>query len=1525
MKLFLKQLLICLLFLVVYSANGQGGAPAGAPVTTPPASTLPPNLSGRTYNPFEKHIRAVFDKIKAQNRYVGAVSAATLSNELPMGIVRRIGNIDYILAIDSASRKGGVWVFSAYMAVNLPKTGPNSFIAFAARNIVFNPQGIGGASNSFLSATRLELVSTNTITLSDDLSVEFSKTAGVSNNYIEFDCNGYKSISLEGKFKFSEGLLIPAVVPTTGSGDIEPPAPVVPAVAALAANKPKVTATFRIMIEDLSNVLVTASITPFKVKGLKDFIFEVQDASLDMSDLINPTSFAFPAGYTGGYAAGTDVNLWQGFHLKLLKITFLGVKSTNTKPPVSIVASNVLIDDSGISGLFEATGNILSIGDGSAGGWAVSIDHLRVQLVQNNLMGAGMEGKLKVPFLGENPMSYEATMNRVNGDVTYTFGIKLDTAETYEMPIGLVAKMRAGTSITVTRANGTTTARAVLTGLLTSTQANTSFSGIAFQNVIVTSASPYVTGGTFSLVSTTAPKCRGFGISLTQIGLFTVNPTQSKFTVRAGVNFTDSGSVTVSAAATIDFFVNTNTMTEATGLQRRRWQLDRISVNNIAISCHTNAFRLDGTIAVYENDPVYGDGFKGGITLGIKDYDFGATIYFGTKAISSGSTNTFRYFGVVAFGKGFNLACPAPFFITGIMGGFAYKMRNGSFNPDFSQLNAPGAAVSGVGYESSAVSANVNFIPDPTFGILFKAGINFKVGTMPAEDAPVTGDAMLEVAFSSSGSLNYIRFQGAAYFMNDETAKNARAKGVAADISQKNYGTLAIMYDHTNKCFHAVIDGYLNAGVIRGNGPNNKLGQVVIHIDPANWYVYLGKSSDMLGATIYGIASVHAYFMIGTVVEGMPLLPAAVRNALSLPITDPRGGQSGNLQSGAGFAFGVHLGASFGGDYSVFYARLNILAGLDVLILNLPSTVSCAGRPGRPGIDGWFAQGQIYVFVGGSVGIRARGRRIDIASMTMAALMQFKGPNPTWFAGNLLGSYSVLCGLVSGSFNFRFDVGEKCTLVSSTGSEVTIKVIENMKPDAAATAVSVFAMLQASFNIPVEAPFKMADANDVEGDYRVFVSEFSCKNAGQAVVGTYSWNSTKKVYSFRSTDILPPNATLNLKVVVRWEKLQGTTWVTLNRTDGTPETEMLQSTFTTGAAPQDIYNNVKNAYPIKNQYNFYKNEASSGFANLNVGQPYLFAPTDTDGKSWRFEARFKDISSTAAPLITGLSYDNTVRKVSIGLPTNLVSNKIYKMLLVKIPVNAPTTADNTQTTVTTTVVEGGTTAIAANQLQNTLSAGEKVMYEIHFRTSNYPTFTAKMSAYGAGRDLDFIAGNQAFYLYKDYLSVSETLDDFEIDPYVLDGPTIPALTSLEASSSGWLNSYHKPVIYDTYPQAANITISRNPTFLGLIPLKGVYFNRVLASRYVLDPADVNTGIANGKSGGVRLDYLVPFFVRFDADELRGRAVASYLNASNNPPAIQNLIAYLYRQITPGNYTVTLKYTLPDGTVTAIIPLNIVAN
>lgn len=1388
-----------------------------------------------------------------------------------------------------------------------------------------DPQGIGGASNSLLSATRLELVSTNTITLTDDLSVEFSKTNGVSNNYIEFDCNGYKSISLEGKFKFSEGLLIPAVVPTTGSGDVEPPAVPVPPVGGAVANavdKPKVTATLRIVASDLNNVLITTSITPFRVKNLKDFIFEVQEASIDMSDLANPSGFAYPVGYTGGYSAA-DALLWQGFHLKLLKITFLGMKSTATKPPVYITAADVLIDDSGVSGLFEAT-NLLNLADGSAAGWAASIDHLHLKLVQNTLMGAGMEGKLKVPFLGEDPVSYEASITRTTADVNYSFGIKLDSALAFNMPVGLVAKMRSGSSIVLTRVNGVTIARADLTGIVSSSQPNAKFGGIAFQNMIITSQAPYLVGGTFSLVSTTAPKCRDFGISLTELGLYSVNPTQSKFTVRAGINFTDAGSVSVGAAATIDFFVNTMTMTEG-GLARRKWELDRITVNNIAISCHTNAFRLDGIIAIYENDPVYGNGFKGGITLGINAYDFGATIYFGTRAISTTNSNTFRYFGVVAFGKGFNLPCPAPFYITGIMGGFAYKMANGNYNPDFSEINAPGAAVSGIGYESGTISAAINFIPDPTMGILFRAGISFKVGAMSAEESPTTGDATLEIAFNAGGGLSYIRFQGAVYFMNDATSTQARSKGTTADTSQKNYGTLAIVYDHTNRCFHAVIEGYLNLSVIRGSGTNGRLGQVVIHIDPNNWYVYLGKSSSMLGATIYGLTTVNAYFMIGTVIEGMPLLPVAVRNALGIPVADQRSGS--DLQYGSGFAFGVHLGAGFNGEAGPFFASFNVLAGLDVMILNLPSNIGCAGRPGRPGIDGWFAQGQIYVYVAGAIGIKARGKKINIASVTLAAACLFKGPNPTWLMGRVNGSYSVLCGLVSGSFSFKFEVGEKCVLVSNTGSEVTIKVIENMKPDANATAVSVFALVQASLNVPAETSFRMADVNDVEGDYRVFVSEFTCKNQGVAVVGTLSWNSTKKVYSFRSRDILPPNATLNLKIVARWEKLQGSTWVTLNRTDGTPETEMLQSTFTTGPAPQDIYGNVANAYPIKNQYNFYKDETTSNFVNLNVGQPYLFQTTDPDGKSWRFETRFKDISSPTAPLITtALTYNASTMKITIGVANNLVSNKIYKMTLVKIPVGGTVSGSNVQTTTVTSVVaDAGTTVVASSQLQNTLISGEKAIYEIHFRTSTYPTFAAKIAAYGSGNDYDFIAGNNAFFLYKEYLNISETLDDFEIDAHPEDaGAIVPALVSLQALPNTWLTTHHQPRIYDTYPQAFNITMARNPTNLGLIPLKAVNLDRGTASPYMLDAQNISIGTASPRIGSVRLIYLVPFYVRLDADDLQVKAVANYLNGGGGA-AVQNLITYVYTQITPrSNYGINVSYTLPDGTITSIVPINIFA-
>ena len=48
---------------------------------------------------------------------------------------------------------------------------------------------------------------------------------------------------------------------------------------------------------DLNNILLSTSITPFRLKSTGEMTFVVRDASVDMSDYANCDGFTVPVGY----------------------------------------------------------------------------------------------------------------------------------------------------------------------------------------------------------------------------------------------------------------------------------------------------------------------------------------------------------------------------------------------------------------------------------------------------------------------------------------------------------------------------------------------------------------------------------------------------------------------------------------------------------------------------------------------------------------------------------------------------------------------------------------------------------------------------------------------------------------------------------------------------------------------------------------------------------------------------------------------------------------------------------------------------------------------------------------------------------------------------------------------------------------------------------------------------------------------------------------------------------------------------
>lgn len=190
---------------------------------------------------------------------------------------------------------------------------------------------------------------------------------------------------------------------------------------------------------------------------------------------------------------------------------------------------------------------------------------------------------------------------------------------------------------------------------------------------------------------------------------------------------------------------------------------------------------------------------------------------------------------------------------------------------------------------------------------------------------------------------------------------------------------LAMNYDFNNKVFHATLDVYINTprDIIRDTGNNGKAGFAVLHIAPSEWYLYIGTPANMIGLKI-GMGSFYitsqGYFMVGSRILQSPP-PVEVMNILSLRNPNPDYMKNLNMLSkGKGFAFGAQLKFGTGDMAALFlYARFQAGIGGGITLKNYGQNATCRNRGDQQiGINGWYANGQLYAYLQGELGIRIK-------------------------------------------------------------------------------------------------------------------------------------------------------------------------------------------------------------------------------------------------------------------------------------------------------------------------------------------------------------------------------------------------------------------------------------------------------------------------------------------------------------------------------------------------------------------------
>lgn len=1241
---------------------------------------------------------------------------------------------------------------------------------------------------------------------------------GNNRSKVRFDCGGFIDMIVDADIIFDVNEFVPEN-PITGEQ--------IP-------NK-SIEVNFVTTLQSWSDLMVEVSLPPFQLKSLKGIGFEVNRAIFDFSDLSNPAGLIFPEDYPGLIEFAGHPQLWQGFFMH--EATLRLPPELNNGQRIQIKASGLILDHSGVSGTFSAE-DLLPIDKGKLGGWAFSIDRAAIGFLSNSLIKGELNGKINLPIMKEGHSLAYSAMVDYKGDFLFSasfpeaFDVPMFKAQMSIDPSSSLSIQNINDRLAVTAIlNGTINIRAPLGDAADDTtgydknKKGLSFSGLRFEQMVVSTSSHGFKPGIWSVseIGFKGGGLNGFSISLSDIGV------RESADGSVGLGFT--GKVNFSgekycASASITLWSEKQNHND-----NYRYAFRRTEIHELFMKVDDEAISIEGYFAVFKKDPKYGDGFAAKVRAKFLIIGLSATAMFG-------EVNDFKYFYIDALADLSNLPVT--------MGAVAFYGFGGGAYSHMRQILPSGNPLAATQNASEARSI-INYEPDKSTLFGFKATVILGTAGNPAAfNARVT----FEMNFNSNGGVKNVMFYGAGYFMTPLDVLNDNQTGPV-------YGTAFIGYDVDNRTFHSNLKVYVNiaGGLIRGINPGNLAGEAVIHVDPHDWYIHIGRPAARVGLeiSIFGISIVNgSYFMMGTRIDEMPPPPDKVLAILGTKVARRPGGDL----SLKGFCFGSSFAISTGEkQFLIFFASFDMGLGFDVILADRSGYV-CSYNGEEPGINGWYAEGQVYAYVEGDIGINIKifSKRIktSILNIGAATLLEAKLPNPFWMKGQVGGYYRLLGGAIKGRCDFKFELGNLCEFASVNAQPSSavegLTVISDITPEDGRIGVDVFNAPQVVFNYQINKPFAISDGVDNPVTYKIILDHFKIIANGKEVDGSFEWNKEGDVLVFNPHDILPGRTKINLEAQVHFEELIGTIWQPV-KSGKTNITEIKTASFETGSAPDYIpENNVAFSYPINQMMNFYKNEHSTGYIQLLKGQEYLF---QQDSKYQQY-VRFST-SAGEPPLYMNFKYSPGEKRITCGIPSGLRNNTLYMLEIVNIPAGSSVHIDHNIYDVTTYEEnEAGDIARTEKKAEGELTIqGEKVIYQSVFRTSLYNTFSDKIKNLQVSKGYTYPVA-QGVYEVGTNINGSEPFDDIEINGTASVAPLVEFRADEKCV---WLKEHAYPIIYADYPINGNIFIKwRNTGDLGIVPLKAISFKYSGAPVTSLIPENIKAGISTLSNFSARIKY-----------------------------------------------------------------------
>jgi hypothetical protein len=991
-------------------------------------ATIEPKLAATT-SAERDSAASMFRYLDSRNNYVEELTLQDLT-VLPVGIKKQIGNRTVelgILKVTFFPQHAELTVFARVVAsMPDPYSGVNEReLFFGADQVHFTRDGgFTGDFKLVLLGDYVVPMGNMTLRLRGGFNRQTAATQDLT--YATFSCGGLVGLGVVGDVLFPRSMLVPI---EPGSGDV--------------IGFGQVMGTFQVSAPDFSDLIAKVDITPFAVTGYEKFGFQLTQAVLDLSEKRNDNAVVFPPDYfidpQNSLPDGSDPSSWRGVYIQQFRIILppeFKARSGGSER-ISIEATNLLYDRQGLTAVV-AVNNPLNGEPLSASGWAMSLDRFELAFEKHKLIGGAFQGKLTLPIAPTTPVGYRGEIAK-----NTNYRLEVFAVESLKFPLWrATATLEPASRIELNVVGGTFKPRATLHGSMgiyalgngnesEPGAATLKFQGITFENLVLQTDVPRLTVGALGYKN--EQKMAGFPVTIRELRVAAAPADSGAATLylQIGVNLMKETFGATAGLHAYGKFVENNGLHE--------WQNNGISLSDFCIKGTVSNLTLAGCVGLFENDPIYGKGFRGNLSLKIdklaKDgsankLQFSAAALFGAK-------EEYRYW-FVSGSAGFSPAIPlaGPLEMNSMYVGAYHHMRpkvTGSF---FGILTYEPTETIQLGFKAvmGLVAAKKAFTGQAGLEIIFNQnwGLNsiglFGEGTFTGKTAASPSDSVkYKTVVANSGKV-----PASGEFTQNQLEQKAKQEFVAKDGNQLGgiQGRVALLMDFEHHTFHGDADVSVNvSGVLRGTGSNNRAGWMVMHFDEHEWYCHLGHPDASrriglfmnLGAQI----RIDGYLMIGHRIPPMPAPPSEIVRMLhydpSLQTSRPADTEADALQ-GKGFIFGANLSMNWKIDLGIPYLQLAAKAGFDLMLREFNAPF-CGGRP-TIGSNNWYGRGQVYAFLQGEAGVYFLRKR-PLITISAATLFEAGLPNPAWLDGRL--ALELRFGRIfSKTVRFNIGLGSEC-------------------------------------------------------------------------------------------------------------------------------------------------------------------------------------------------------------------------------------------------------------------------------------------------------------------------------------------------------------------------------------------------------------------------------------------------------------------------------------------------------------------